>query len=95
MLATIDPTVVTVASIPAIVAVVNLCKRLGLSAKGALLLAVVLGVAFSVGQSFLGDTEGWQAASAGLILGLGAAGIYDMTPGTGTPSDPPADLPGA
>ena len=72
-------TIVLLASVPAIVAVVNLAKRLGLSGEGSLVLAVVLGVAFSVAEYVWGGTGLYDAASSGLILGLGAAGIYDVT----------------
>ena len=72
-------TIVLLASVPAIVAVVNLAKRLGLSGELSLVLAVVLGVAFAVGDHLWGTTGWYEAASSGLILGLGAAGLYDVT----------------
>ena len=72
-------TIVLLASVPAIVAVVNLAKRLGLSGELSLVLAVVLGVAFAVGDHLWGATGWYEAASSGLILGLGAAGLYDVT----------------
>ena len=72
-------TIVLLASVPAIVAVVNLAKRLGLSGEVSLVLAVALGVAFAVGDHLWGATGWYEAASSGLILGLGAAGLYDVT----------------
>ena len=72
-------TIVLLASVPAIVAVVNLAKRLGLSGELSLVLAVLLGVAFAVADFLWGDTGWYAAASSGLILGLGAAGLYDVT----------------
>lgn len=72
-------TIVLLASVPAIVAVVNLAKRLGLSGEASLALAVVLGVLFAVSDFLWGDTGWYEAASSGLILGLGAAGLYDVT----------------
>ena len=72
-------TIVLLASVPAIVAVVNLAKRLGFSGELSLVLAVVLGVAFSLAEYLFGATGWYAAASSGLILGLGAAGLYDVT----------------
>ena len=72
-------TIVLLASVPAIVAVVNLAKRLGLSGEASLALAVVLGVIFALGDHLWGTTGWYAAASQGLILGLGAAGLYDVT----------------
>lgn len=70
-----------IATVPAIVALVNLSKTLGLPAKGALALAVVLGVALNLATYAWADYAWFTAASSGLILGLGAAGLYDLTPG--------------
>lgn len=72
-------TIVLLASVPAIVAVVNLAKRLGLSGELSLVLAVLLGVFFAVADFLWGGTGWYAAASSGLILGLGAAGLYDVT----------------
>lgn len=77
-------TIITLASIPAILALVNFAKDLGLGAKRALVLAVLLGVGLNVADYYLGETGGYQAAVQGLILGLSAAGFYDMTKTTKT-----------
>ena len=76
-------TALTLASVPAILAVVNLVKRLTprLGAWAALL-AALLGVAFSLAQWAWAAEEWWSAASHGLLLGLAAAGLYDLTPGS-------------
>ena len=79
-------TALTLATVPAILALVNLAKGLGLTGKVSLLCAVVLGVLLNVGQYYLGDNGGYQAAAAGLILGLSAAGLYDAATGTTAPS---------
>ena len=76
----LDPTVVTLISIPAILALVNLAKSFGVSGKWAALLAVGLGVALVLGQHFV-DAELWSLITLGLILGLSAAGLYDATAG--------------
>ena len=75
-------TVTLVATVPAIVALTNLGKRLGLPSRAALLLAVLLGVGLSLAQWAWAGLGWYDAAANGLILGLGAAGLYDMTPGT-------------
>lgn len=76
--------VLTLATIPAILALVELAKRVGLRASWATLLAVVLGVVLqcldygflTVGHS----PQGWYGAIAtGLMLGLSAAGLYDLS----------------
>lgn len=74
--------VVTIATIPAILAVVQLAKNLGLRAAWNTLLAVVLGVVVQVIEYAVyaapATSQGWYGAVAsGLILGLSAAGLYD------------------
>lgn len=71
--------VTTVATVPAIVAIVNLAKRAGLPTKAAAALALILGVVFNLSDHYLGADPAYQAAMSGLILGLSAAGVYDMT----------------
>lgn len=62
----------------AILAVVNFAKRLGLPVKGALVLALVLGIAFSIGDQVCGANVIYASGANGLLLGLGAAGLYDV-----------------
>lgn len=73
------PEIVTIASIPAILALTNLAKSLGLSGKASALLAVVLGIALAVAQYELAAYGWYQAAAQGMILGLSAAGLYDVS----------------
>jgi hypothetical protein len=68
-----------IASVPAIVALVNLGKRLGLKGEAQLVAAVVLGIAINVANFYLGATPVYQVAVSGLMLGLAAAGLYDVT----------------
>lgn len=72
--------IMTLASVPAILALVNFGKRLGVNGRVSLVLAVVLGVGINVANHYLGSSPGYQAAVEGLILGLAAAGLYDITP---------------
>ena len=66
-----------VLSVPVIVALVELAKRLGISGRLAMLAAIVLGVALSLATYYLGAYGGYQAAAQGVLLGLSAAGLYD------------------
>lgn len=75
---------ITLASIPAILAIVQLLKDVGfIKGKWAALAAVVLGLVFSLADyGFLGEEPltraGWYiAAISGIILGLSASGLYE------------------
>jgi hypothetical protein len=74
--------ITTIATVPAVLALVNLGKRLGIDGRASLIAAVVLGVAINVANHYLAGEAGYQAAIQGLILGLAAAGVYDITPNT-------------
>lgn len=76
-------TITTIATVPAIVALVNLGKSLGINGKASALLAVLLGVGLNYSTFAWGGTGWFEAVSQGLILGLGAAGLYDLTPDGG------------
>lgn len=71
--------VATVASVPAVIAIVNVLKEFGVAGKWATLAAVLVGVAINVANHYLGEVGVYQAAMTGLIIGLGAAGVYDVT----------------
>lgn len=68
-----------IASVPAILALVNLAKKLGVNGQAALVLSVVFGVVINVANTALGDNATYQSAIEGLILGLSAAGLYDIS----------------
>jgi membrane associated rhomboid family serine protease len=68
-----------IASVPAIVALVNFCKRLGLKGEAPMVAAVALGIAINVANFYLGTVPVYQQAVSGLMLGLAAAGLYDVT----------------
>jgi hypothetical protein len=65
-------------SVPAIVAIVTLGKSFGIAGKWALLAAVVVGIALSVADYYLGANGAWQAGVQGALIGLSAAGLYDV-----------------
>jgi uncharacterized membrane protein len=68
----------TILSVPAVVAIVTLAKSFGVTGKWALLAAVVVAVALNV-ATYLWSTSGLYAAIvAGILLGLSAAGLYDV-----------------
>jgi hypothetical protein len=77
--------VTLLATIPAILALVNLGKRFGLTAKWATLAAVLLGVGLNLADYALAGTGWYEYAAQGLILGLSAAGLYDVASTVGNP----------
>lgn len=78
---------ITLATVPAIVALVNVLKRLGVPDAAATIAAVLLGVAAAVADQLVGTDPTYQAAAHGLLLGLAAAGVYDLA------NTRPADTP--
>lgn len=76
--------VTTLATIPAVLALVQLAKQWGVTGRAAMLLAVILGVVIQVGEYavYAANTYtaiGWyEAFATGLILGLSASGLYDV-----------------
>lgn len=69
--------ITTLATVPAMLAIVELLKRCGLPAKAAMPVTVVLSVALGLSQTFLGGDPVYQAATKYLLMGLGACGLYD------------------
>lgn len=74
--------VTTLATVPAVIALVTLAKDLGLPTRLSPLLAVVLGVVVSLFDLFatgsvLGTQSVLQTVGTGVILGLSASGLYD------------------
>ena len=66
-------------SVLMVIALVNLLKGVGLSGKWSALVAVVIGVGLAVADFQLGSSGMYVAAIGGLKIGLGAAGLYDVT----------------
>lgn len=73
--------VTTIATVPAIVALTNLIKSLGIDGKWSALVAVLLGASLALASWALTGTGWWEQLSSGLLLGLAAAGLCDITPG--------------
>lgn len=74
--------------VPLIVGLVEVAKRLGLSARYAALASVAVGLAISLAAWVATETggparEGFQAVLLGLALGLSASGLYSVTRAVG------------
>ena len=73
---------ITIATVPAVLALVTLVKDLGMPSRLAPVLALALGVVLtllhtlSTGDSITTHTI-WGLITSGLILGLSASGVYD------------------
>lgn len=68
-------------SVPAIVAIVNLTKSFGVEGKWSLLAAVVVAVAINLSAFYFAASGAYEAVATGLLIGLSAAGLYDVTDG--------------
>jgi hypothetical protein len=67
--------------VPLIIGLVEMAKRMGLAARYAALLALGLGITISGGAWLAAWTGGrglFDAALAGLALGLSASGLYSV-----------------
>ena len=71
-------TLTTILSVPAVVAIVELCKSFGVKGKWALLAAVIVAVALNLAAYVWATSGAFAAIVAGLLLGLSAAGLYDV-----------------
>lgn len=80
----------TLATAPAVLALVTLAKDQGMPKRLAAPLAVVLGVILASADHALGGTGAYAALADGLLLGLGAAGLYDAARLAGGTATAPA-----
>ncbi len=80
-------TINTIASPLAIIALVNVAKRLGMPAALSPVLALILAGAIVLAELWL-SPEGYGALSRAILLGLAAAGLWDITPGSVGPQSP-------
>jgi len=72
---------IEVMSVPAVIAMVNVVKKMGVPSWALPVFAIAIGI----GTQWLNPEPGaWQArVSAGLIAGLAASGLYDIAPKQG------------
>lgn len=80
-------TITTLATLPAVLALVNLAKAFGITGKWSALTAVMLGIILATVQAYLPPGI-LTTLTQGLTLGLGAAGLYDLTPATAASEKP-------
>ena len=74
-------TITTIASPLAIIALVNVAKRLGMSAALSPVLALLLAGVIVSAEVWL-NPEVYGVLSRAILLGLAAAGVWDITPGS-------------
>ena len=80
--------ITTLATVPAVIALVNLIKNtFNINGRYSAIIAVILGIGLNMASYALGDMGWYQAAAQGLILGLGSSGLYDITNTASAPSD--------
>ena len=80
-------TITTIASPLAIIALVNIAKRLGMPAALSPILALLLAGIIVSAEVWL-SPDGYDTLSRAILLGLAAAGVWDITPGSVQPQSP-------
>lgn len=73
--------------LPAIIGLINMLKSVGLPTPAAGPVAVALGVVGAVSWTLWGEQPVYVAGVVGVLLGLGAAGFYDLSKLLGRPSE--------
>lgn len=78
-------------SVPAIIALTTLGKKLGARGQWPMLVAVVLGGGLAAAQYYLGGDPAYEQISHGILLGLSAAGLFDTAKTVGLHLHPEAE----
>jgi hypothetical protein len=65
-----------ISAVVIIIGLLQVLKGFGLDAKFTPIVAVVLGLAVSLGLSYFGETKAFEAVVFGLAVGLSAVGLY-------------------
>jgi len=68
-----------ISAVVIIIGLLQVLKGFGLDAKLTPVVAVVLGLAVSLGLSYYGETKAFEAVVFGLAVGLSAVGLYSGT----------------
>lgn len=84
-------TLSTILSVPAVVAIVTLLKSFGVVGKWAMLAALVVAIALNVAAYLWGTSGLFAAVVAGILLGLSAAGLYDLAKTAAPTKEQPRD----
>ena len=81
---------ISIVTVPGVIALVKWAKSFGITGKWSMLLAMVLGIGLNVAQYAVENPitmEGlWGAVTAGAVMGLAASGIYDTARTIATPN---------
>jgi hypothetical protein len=86
-----DDSLTTLGTVPAIIALVTLAKRFGITGRWATLCSFLLGVAIHLAIAAQAGTSLLEGAARGALIGLGASGIYDVAK-TISPTTPSTDI---
>ena len=70
--------VIALLVIPAVVGLINMLKSVGLATRWAGPVAVVIGLAVMLAYGIWGEHPLFVYALLGILIGLGAAGFYDL-----------------
>lgn len=94
--------VIALLVVPAVVGLINMLKAVGLATRWAGPVAVAIGLVVMLAYGVWGEHPLFTYALLGILIGLGAAGFYDLAKLLGTPDatvvversvdlDPPTD----
>lgn len=80
--------VIALLVIPAVVGLINMLKAVGLAVRWAGPVAVGIGLVVMLAYGIWGEHQLFMYALLGILIGLGAAGFYDLAKLLGKTPDP-------